>query len=553
MSDADVVASGGAGGLTPSFRPQQLERQAPCQVGCAASGDVRGWIGIVAQRGKTGHDRADAYRRAWEAIADRNPFPSVLGRVCPHPCETDCNRSSFDEPVSINALERFLGDWAIANRLPLQHLEVDRKPESLGVVGSGPSGLSFAYQMARRGYAVTVYEKQEQPGGMLRYGIPDYRLPPHVLDAEIERILALGVTLRCATAVGGDVSLADLRAAHDVVFLGIGAQCGRGLGVQGDDDPAVWRGTEYLDRINHGERVLLGARVAVIGGGNTAIDAARTARRGGAQVTVLYRRSREEMPAVAAEVEEALAEGVRFEFLVAPLAVQRNGSALSLTLERMRLGEPDESGRARPMPLPGSAFTIAVGSVIAAVSQIPSWAGLEGLRTSGWLTADGGFVADGFWAGGDVLGLGIVGDGVVQGRRAAETLHARLRGRPEPQTEAARHPVRPDEILTDFHQSCARPNPGRLDVAQALAHPDAEVNFGIDESQFLMEVERCFSCGSCFGCRQCWMFCTALSFTPLDEVGPGNYFSLSLDACRECGKCVDVCPCGFLQLADEPV
>ena len=551
MTDASPPPTAVPGRLTPRFRPQQLESQAPCQACCAVSGDVRGWIGIVAQRGKTGADRELAYAQAWETIVDRNPFPSVLGRVCPHPCEAGCNRATLDESVSINALERFLGDWAIAEKLPLPRLEADAKAESIGVIGTGPSGLSFAYQMARRGYRVTAYEQRDQPGGMLRYGIPDYRLPPDVLDAEIARILDLGVELRCGTVIGRDVSLDELRARHTIVYLGIGAQDGRELGIPGEADPSVWRGTDYLLRVNRGEPPRLGQAVAVIGGGNTAVDAARTARRAGAQVTVVYRRSREEMPAIESEVADALEEGIRFEFLVAPVRIdRRDGATLVLTLERMQLGEPDESGRARPVPVPDSTFGVAVDSVIAAVSQMPSWSGLEALQEGGWLSTDGqGLVASGIWAGGDVLGLGIVGDGVLHGRRAAETLHARLQGLPEPESRGADRPVEAGDILVDFYPTRPRARSARLTAAEALRNRDAEVAQGISEEQFLDEVARCFSCGSCFGCQQCAMFCTALSFGPVDAAAPGSYFSLSLDACRECGKCVEVCPCHYLQLS----
>ena len=535
--------------LTPSFRPRQVEKRPPCQEGCPISGDVRGWIGTVAQRRKLGLSREEAYARAWRMITSVNPFPSVLGRVCPHPCEAGCNRSALDEPVAINAMERFLGDWAISHRLRLVRLEDDAKPEWVGVIGAGPSGLSFAFQMARRGYRTTVYEQREQAGGMLRYGIPDYRLPPGILDAEIQRIRDLGVELRLETSVGRDVTLEQLQGRHDVLYLGIGAQRGRELGIPGDDDPAIWKGTDYLFRVNRGDPVDVGRSVAVIGGGNTAVDAARTARRAGADVVILYRRSRDEMPAIGTEVEEALEEGVRILFLAAPVALERREDApLALTAQRMRLGEPDASGRRRPVPIADSEFEIPVDTAVAAVSQEPKWEGLEGLREEGWLEADeSGAVAHALWGGGDVLGLGIAGIAVSNGRLAAEALHARLRGLSTPAADE-RPPAGPDDILLDFHPKTSRARSARLPASEGLRQPDAEVCLGITEEQFTLEVSRCLSCGSCFGCEQCWMYCTPLSFTRLDEVAPGAYFSLSLEQCLECGKCVEVCPCGFLDL-----
>ena len=296
--------------ITPSYRPRQAEKTAPCQVGCANCGDIRAWIGTVAQRHKTGISREEAFAEAWRLITDVNPFPASLGRICPHPCESHCNRADLDEPLAINAMERFLGDFAIRTGLPLQRNGEPPSGEWLGVVGAGPSGLSFAYQAARRGYRVTVYDARSHAGGMLRHGVPDFRLPRDVLDAEIQKILDLGVELHLNTKVGSDISLEELRERHSSLYLGIGAQKGRGLKIPGADGPCVWTGTDFLERINKGEEIDIGARVVVVGGGNTAIDAARCARRSGSSVTILYRRTRTEMPAIAHEIDDAIEEGV---------------------------------------------------------------------------------------------------------------------------------------------------------------------------------------------------------------------------------------------------
>jgi NADPH-dependent glutamate synthase beta subunit-like oxidoreductase len=543
--------------LTPRYRPQQVEKTAPCQESCPNCGDIRGWIGVVAQREKIGISREEAYARAWRSIVDVNPFPSVLGRVCPHPCESGCNRSNLDEPLAINAMERFLGDWALRSGQPLPRIDDVPGQEWIGVVGAGPSGLSFAYQMARRGYRVTIYEGRDKAGGMLRFGIPDYRLPPGILDAEIERILALGVELRLDTLVGRDVAMEELRTRHPVIYLGIGAQSGRALGVPGEEGTSVWTGTDYLARVNCGERIDLGERVVVVGGGNTAIDAARTARRAGAEVTILYRRSRTEMPAIEEEVEDALEEGVALELLAAPVRLERDadGTLARLVAERMRLGEPDASGRRRPVPIPGSEYEVPVDSVIAAVSQSPSTEGFQALRwNGGWLLAEeGGAVGEGVLAGGDVLGLGIAGNAIVQGRRAAEELHARLRGLSASEVKADRRvDGRPrighERVRFDSKPGSPASRVPKLAGPDRVAMPTTEVAGTLTEEEFLAEASRCYSCGSCFGCSQCSMFCTAGCFTKLEEVGPGMYFTLTLDKCEECGKCVEVCPCGFLDV-----
>jgi NADPH-dependent glutamate synthase beta subunit-like oxidoreductase/NAD-dependent dihydropyrimidine dehydrogenase PreA subunit len=543
--------------ITPSYRPQQVQKTAPCQVGCANCGDIRGWIGEVAQRRKTGVSRQEAYARAWRVITDVNPFPATLGRICPHPCEKHCNRSELDQPLAINAMERFLGDFGISAELSLPHSRRDDCKEWLGVVGAGPSGLSFAYQMARRGYRVSVYDAREKAGGMLRYGVPDYRLPQQVLDAEIQKIIDLGVELHLGTRVGSDISLETLRDRHDALYLGIGAQEGRGLPVPGGDGSSVWTGTEYLARMNQGETIATGLHVIVVGGGNTAIDAARCARRGGAEVTIVYRRSREEMPAVEAEIEEALEEGIELLLLTLPVRVERlaDGRLTGVRLQKMRLGDTDSSGRRRPVPVDGSEFTLPADTVIAAISQVPVLEGLESLEHDGnWLLADSGGALDAhIVAGGDALGLGIAGEAIVQGRRAAEGLHRRFRGlEAEAERQETGTEVNAEQILFD---SKAHSDPARevkLPAAQRVALGMVEVAGTIDEELFLAEVDRCFSCGSCFGCEQCYMYCTSGCFTRVEEAGPGMYFTVNLENCRECGKCIEVCPCGFLEVIPDP-
>jgi formate dehydrogenase major subunit len=531
----------------------QVAKAAPCQGGCANCGDIRGWIATVAQREKIGLSPEKAYALAWQIITEVNPFPATLGRICPHPCEDHCNRGNLDQPLAINAMERFLGDFAIRSGLPLAHLENTRRAQSIGVVGAGPSGLSFAYQMARRGYRVTVYDAREKAGGMLRYGVPDYRLPQAVLDAEIQKIVDLGVELSLRTRVGHDVTLEELRSRHDCLYLGIGAQDGRALDIPGIVGSGVWTGANYLFLTNCGERPKVGKAVVVVGGGNTAVDSARCARRSGADVTILYRRSRAEMPAVEQEVADALEEGVQLMELAAPLAVRRqvDGRVAAVVVQRMQLGEQDASGRHRPLAVAGSEFEIRADTVISAIAQVPVLDGLEALdQQGGWLVSDEyGVVADGVLAGGDALGPGIAGNAIVQGRRAAERLHARLAGGGDGAQKRPNRPVIGAERVRLATKPEAKAVHSPVLAAEQRVQPDMpEIAATIGEAQFLAEVERCFSCGLCFGCEQCFMYCTAGCFTRLEEPRPGLYFSLNLDACQECGKCVEVCPCGYLEV-----
>lgn len=539
--------------ITPTYSPKQALKQAPCQVSCLNCGDVRGWIGLVAQRRKTGTQRHEAFAQAWRKIAEVNPFPATLGRICPHPCESACNRAEKDESLAINALERFLGDHAIAAGLDLPRLGGPGcREETMGVVGAGPSGLSFAYQMARRGYRVTVYDSSDRPGGMLRLGVPDFRLPQDILDAEVSRVRELGVEFRMGTKIGRDISLSELQEKHDHIYLGIGAQQGRTLQLPGIDGPGVLIATDFLESVNRGNAASPGPRVVVVGGGNSAIDAARSARRLGSEVSIMYRRSLEEMPAAQHEIEEAVEEDIELVLLAAPTALEReaDGRLLAVRAVRMELGEADSSGRPRPVPIEESAFSLPADTVVLAISQTPVLDGLDGMPVDhGWIvTDDHGVVSDSLMAGGDVLGLGMAGTAIVQGRQAAEALFERLTGEPASSGGDSERPLTPVEVMHEQKTLSSAVHPDRLSPEDRLRQSAAEVDGTISEEQFLAEVERCFSCGSCFGCEQCFMFCTAGCFVQLEEVGPGAYFSLNLEACRVCGKCAEVCPSGYLEI-----
>ena len=511
---------------------------APCQDNCPCGTSIRDWIAPVAQRSSLGLSLDDAYTQAWQRIVDNNPFPAIMGRICPHPCETECNRDERDSAVAVSSMERFLGDWALDRGLALPMLEPADEQRSFGVIGAGPAGLSYAYQVARRGHAVAVYDWHPEAGGMLRYGVPDYRLPRAVLNAEIQRIVDMGVQLKTGVRIGVDVSLKTLRSQHHALFFGLGAQRARMLNVPGETGPGVWTGTDFLERFNTDNPVSTGDQLLVIGGGNTAIDVARAARRSGAEVTVVYRRELADMPAIPAEIEQARDEGVRFMELTSPKEILHasTGELQGLATQSMRPGAPDKSGRHQPEPVPGSTTTLSATTVVVAVSQEPDWRGIaEASPDVAPPSPDNTRMA----FGGDVMHQGMASAAIAEGKAAA----LRACGiPPAPGLDEHTGPIVKVERYTPLN----RVSEHTATPEMRLSHPKMEVAETITEQEFLAEAERCLSCGSCIGCYQCWMYCNAGSFSPVDQPTPGNYFKFDSDLCEGCGKCIELCPCGFL-------
>jgi len=532
------------------LRPYQIEKIAPCMNKCPNKTNIRGIITTIAQAEKKEISYEDAFKKSWEIISEKNPFPAVCGRVCPHPCEEDCNRNGKDEPLAINNIERFIGDWAIENNFELQKINEEIFHEKIAVIGSGPAGLSCAYQLARRGYNVTVFEAFGKAGGMLRYGIPDYRLPQRVLDKEIERITALGVEIRCNTIIGKDIEYSKLQNDYDAIFVGIGAHKGKTLSLDGENAPNVLTGVQFLNIINSGDVVEIGDNVVVVGGGDTAIDAARVAKRLGAgEVTVLYRRTRNEMPAIEEEITGAEEEGIKIEYLAAPVElIKKNNLVESIKCIRMELGEPDASGRRRPVPVKDSEFNLSISFLIPAISQGPDFELLSELMDGReWVKINekGLTGIDKTYSGGDDVELGLVTIAIAQGRFAAEAMHDKFRGL-IPKELSDEKVILYDKMASSYFEEKKRNNTTFLTPVERLAHPFSEVNFTLSQEEVIDEAKRCMSCGFCFDCGTCWSLCQDQAIKKPQIHGEPYIFKFEL--CQGCKKCAEQCPCGYLEM-----
>lgn len=522
-------------------RPIYIERVAACRKGCPAREPIPHYFAL-AKEGK--------YIEAWKLIIEENPLPGVCGRVCYHPCEKSCNRKEFDEPIAIHLMERFISDQVYDYDYQFPIIE-DKKKQKVAIVGSGPAGLSCAYQLARRGYKVTIYEANSGPGGMLRIGIPPYRLPREIIDKEVGRILGLGIDLKVNMSLGKDVQIIDLVERYDAVFISIGAYKSRRMKIEGEDAGGVMPGLEFLRRVNSGEDVYIGKRVAVIGGGNTAIDAARASLRRGAEVTIYYRRSRVEMPAVAEEVEAAEQEGIRIEFLVLPVKVlTENNYVKGMELIRMKLGEPDASGRRAPIPVSDSNFTVLVDSVFTALGEEPNLEFIDEQHLEwGRLKVDDNQMTsiEKVYAAGDCANnpLGTVVDAIATGKKAAYAIHRNF-GYKAPQIDLSDIATY-DKINAIYFSKASRILQPQLDIYERIKHYK-EVNRGLSEDEAIKEVVRCFSCGLCTYCDNCYVFCPDNAVKK--NKGTKGY-TIDYDHCKGCGICVTECPRASLSLIKE--
>ncbi|NWF92298.1 MAG: FAD-dependent oxidoreductase [Syntrophaceae bacterium] len=547
-------------------KPETVLMTAPCQEACPAGNPIPQFLYLAAE---------GRYDEALRALLRENPFPGVCGRVCFHPCEARCHRARYDESVSICAMERYVFD-ATSDR------SVDIRPhrnhhsKQVAVVGSGPAGLSCAYFLGLLGHQVTVFEARTEPGGVMRWGIPEYRLPKSVLKREVRRIVNLGIEIKTGVKVGGDLSFDQLMD-FDAVFLSPGAGSSLPLKIDGEALKAVWRGKELLERINSGGRIRLGREVIVIGGGNTAMDVARSALRLGSRVTVAYRRSRDEMPAIQEEIREAEEEGVRFEFLIQPVRVSllKNGR-LAVKFQRMKLGKPDQSKRPKPIPVEGGFVKLEADALVEAVGEAVEWSWIpQRLMSRGLIDVGPSLLTaqDKVFAGGDAIDQPrTVVTAIASGKKAAISIDLYLRGLSSDDflsrievgnqgslsmeayiagIEQGRWPevkdvVPYERINTLYFEPSGRIRERKLSRDKAVKG-FSEVNRGFSPNQAHASASRCFTCGTCNYCSNCYFFCPegVISLDPLLQSR-----AVDLEHCKGCGTCARACPRGVVEMRE---
>jgi NADPH-dependent glutamate synthase beta subunit-like oxidoreductase len=526
-------------GTWRAARPLHVHAPSPCHQACPVGGDIAEWIG---------HARARDFRAAWDVLTRHNPFPAIAGRICHHPCEAACNRGTHDEALSICKLERFVGDQAIALGWRFAPPAQERSGH-VAIVGAGPAGLSAAFQLRRRGWRVTVYEASAEAGGLMRHGIPSYRLAREVLDAEIARLVDLGVQIRLREPLAEPAQFERLRSEHDAIFVATGAARIKRLAALDYALPGVMDGAAYLAACNAGTPPVLGREVVVIGGGSAALDAARSARRQGHAVTLLALEARAQLPAQREEVDEAVEEGIGLVDGAMLVGLQAGAAGLELQCRRVNFVPGAVRGEFRVEPIAGSEFTLRADAVLSSIGQDPELAPFgDALPRRGvLLDADPKTQAsaDGVWAGGDAASLArFVTEAIGMGKRAALDIHRTLAG-DEAAAADEGAPVPLAAIATWYHEPAARARAPVRPVDERLAS-GAEVQLGLEIEQALAEGARCFSCGTCITCDNCVAVCPDLA---VRRVGDG--YEVLAEYCKGCGLCVRECPTGSMTMVEE--
>jgi NADPH-dependent glutamate synthase beta subunit-like oxidoreductase len=612
--------------------PTYIQSTPPCQGSCPAGEDIRGYLSIVrgTEKPPVGADGKPAMpwqEYAWRRLTEANPFPSVMGRVCPAPCESGCNRNEVEDHVGINSVEHFLGEYAIANKLKFNK-PAQATGKKVAILGGGPAGLSCAYQLAMKGHEVTLFDEHEYLGGMMRYGIPGFRTPRDVLDAEIQRILDLGVKTRMKTRVGTDITMEQIRKDFDAVFLGMGAQAGRALPIADSAAPNVVTATAFLKAFNDGRLQHVGKRVVVVGGGDTSIDVATVARRlghikhakptdaemaiagrmahdvadisakQGAEVTLTSVFNIDKMQANKHEIEQALAEGIHILGSLVPVGIVRDANGRATALRVVKCEAKLAGGKLEIKNIEGSEHDIEADLIVSAIGQAVDFTGLEQFNNGkGAVSTDRNYVVagqPGVFAGGDVIRPHLLTTAIGHGSIAADGIHHYMNGqelekRPkidahqfdlirkmaekgidveenhEPMrgtcdsnaavhnfdNRSDRYIIPHDKLFLGHFSYVARKQRDIVTLSKETALGNFEERLGVlSQENAVAEAKRCMSCGMCFECDNCVVYCpqTAVYRVKKTESTMGRYVATDYDKCIGCHICADVCPTGYIQM-----
>ena len=518
-----------------TLRPVNVFKLPPCNKQCPAGENIQQWLYFASE---------GDYEHAWRVLVEDNPLPACMGRVCYHTCEGKCNRGFLDETVGINSVERFLGDYALQHNLAFKKPTKETGKRVL-IIGSGPAGLSAAYHLRRFGHTVHIMEMAKQAGGMMRYGIPVYRLPRNILDAEIQRILDMGVTIEYEKKVE-DVLAEKNKGNYDAVVMGMGASLSTNVDIPSGDTTRVLSALEVLEKVSTDGDIQIGRKVAVYGGGNTAVDVARSLRRLGAEPIIVYRRNRDKMPANEEEMDGAIEEGINVKWL----STIDSASSEGLKIEKMTL---DESGYPQPS---GEYEELAADSVVLAIGQnvdlsiLKSVEGLElqkdavTVNTTTFETTVPGLFAAGDMVPGDRTVTAAIG----MGKHAARGVNGYLSGRPY-----VKAPKHADARYEDMHPYYYTDAPKKIRTQLELARRTTtfdEVQHGLTEENAIFEARRCLSCGNCMECDNCFGVCPD---NAIIKLGPGKRYEFNYDYCKGCGVCAQECPCGHIEMVPEKI
>ena len=534
--------------------PIYIKKVPPCTAGCPAGEDIRGFHNLL-----TGDEKSDnKWDAAWYRIVDSNPFPAIMGRICPHPCESTCNRQHREESIGINAVEQAIGEHGIEAGLKLPQAGPDTGMR-VAVIGAGPAGLSVAYQLRRKGHAVTIYDFNEKPGGMMLYGIMGYRVDRKVLDAEVGKIIDLGIETKMGIRVGTDISLEQLEKDYDAVFIGVGAQIGRSLPIEGfSKRPETTNAIDFLRNYElQGDDFKIGKKVVVIGDGNVAMDVARLARRMGSESTIISAVPREEMNCYPDEFDDAIEEGAKIEYLVGTFEVLESKNGVQgVKCAKMVKKEKGEEGWDAKIPFmrykaTGDVFEIESDMIVASIGQTTDMNGFENTinENDSLLKLDKYFRVKGkenVFGGGDALKIDLITTAVGHGRKAADSIDAFLQGEnmPEaPYREVIN--VKKQDLNYFFHSNQTR---RRHQVAENIVGNHNEVLEALTKEQAIEESKRCMSCGLCFDCKQCSSFCPQEAISRYKDNPIGEVMYTHYTKCVGCHLCALVCPTGYIKM-----